>query len=401
MGRTVIIVGVPYINQQLLFHGRCVIFAAMKWENIIGQREIKNQLRSSVAEGRISHAQLFVGKEGYGTLPLALAYASEVLSRSNPGAAAKAEHLNHVDLHFSFPTYTVDGKALSKNFFPQWREMILGNPYADGSDWNAGLDSANKQMILSVHEVSEILERFSLKSYEGGYKILIIWGADKLRTDAANKLLKFLEEPPKDTLLLLLAESADHILPTILSRCQVTQVPRLNDEVLEEVLTSEYGKDEEVARAIAYRAQGDWNAALKLLQSADADEEFETYFIQWVRNAFQAKTKPKVLKDIIRWAREIAGWNREKQRSFLEYCSEIFRQALLQNYGAPALVFKTLSQNNFRWESFAGYIHGANIEAILDELNAAALHTRRNANPKIMWTDLGIKLTRYIHRKAA
>lgn len=371
----------------------------MNWENIVGQQPLKNALLDSITENRVSHAQLFVGKEGYGVLPMALAYAREIFLRENPSAAHKVEHFNHLDLHFSFPVFNEGKESQSKKFFPEFREIMLENPYSDFNDFTKALDSENKQFYISADEVEEIGKKFSLKSFEGGTKILIVWRADKMNQAAANKFLKFLEEPPAKTIIILTAEKPDLMLDTILSRTQIVEIPRIEDAELEEALKPLIS-DENKRNEILHQAQGNYNEALKLIETGDMASEFDELFVQWVRDAFMVKTKPEYLKSIIRWAQDIAAWNREKQKNFLQFCSETFRLALIQNYGSSNLVYKTPNVVKFSWPKFSNYIHGANIESILEEISTADLHLGRNANPKIVWTDLGIKLSRYIHRSA-
>lgn len=372
----------------------------MNWDQIVGQKKLISTLIDAIDKERVSHAQLFVGEEGFGTLPIVLAYAKEILKRENEHAASKVEHLNHLDLHFSFPVFTEKNNSLSQRFFEEFREMILENPYASINEWNEILDAQNKQLFISADEIDAQNQKFSLKSFEGGTKILIVWRADKMNQAAANKFLKFLEEPPKKTIILLLAEKIDTILPTILSRCQTTEVSRIDEESLEIALREKYEVSNEKLLEIIHQSQGNYNTALQLINSNETSEEFEALFIDWVRNAFMAKKKPEVLKNIIFWGRNISSWNREKQKSFLDYCAEMFRLALLQNYDSENLVYKKLSKNGFNWQAFANFVHGANIEDILEEISEADLHLYRNANAKIVWTDLGIKLTRYIHRTA-
>lgn len=372
----------------------------MNWDAIVGQEALKSQLKDSIQNQRISHAQLFVGKEGYGTLPLALAYAQEILKQENASAAAKVQHFNHLDLHFSFPVYSEKNKALSQRFYEDFRTMILENPYASFEDWTAVLASENKQLLISADEMEEINHKFSLKSFEGGTKILIVWCADKMNESASNKFLKFLEEPPKKTIIILIADSDQNFLQTILSRAQKVEVPRLQDDDILDYLLKHYELPEDRAREIVNQAQGDLNIAIKSAVSGDISTEFEELFVQWVREAFQVKKNPAMLKNIILWARNIAGWNREKQKQFLSYCAEMFRLALLQNYGQQDLVYKTINVSQFRWDKFSKFIHGANIEDILIEINEADHHLVRNGNAKVVWTDLGIKLSRYIHRSA-
>ncbi|WP_417429690.1 ATP-binding protein [Halpernia sp.] len=371
----------------------------MDWDLIIGQENLKNTLKKSVEEKRLSHAQMFIGKAGYGVLPLVLAYAKEILKSEKETNSIKIDHLNHLDLHFSFPVFTEDKKSFSKKWFPEFRQMILENPYSDFNEWKDILDSQNKQLFISVDEVEEKNANFSIKSFEGGTKILIVWQADKMNEKAANKFLKFLEEPPENTLIFLIAESADDFLPTIFSRCQLVEVPRISDKDISEAL-SEKGISPEKINEIIFAAEGDWNVAQSLININESVSEFEELFVNWVRYAFQAKKQPQTLKEIIKWSRSIASWNKEKQKQFLDYCAEMFRLALMQNYGAENLVYKKLAQGNFKWESFSNFIHGKNIESILEEISEADYHLARNANSKIVWADLGIKLTRFIHRAA-
>jgi len=369
----------------------------MNWDEIVGQNNLKNLLKESIENNRVSHAQLFVGKEGYGVFPLALAYAQEILSKENEHAAAKVRHLNHLDLHFSFPVFSEKNNSLSKRFFEDFREMILENPYSDFEDFTKILESENKQFFISADEMDEVGQKFSLKSFEGGTKILIVWRADKMNQSAANKFLKFLEEPPAKTIIILTAESTDNMLPTILSRTQIVEIPRIDDQDIRHYLKSKTNHPERVEEVV-FQSQGNYNDALKLMISGTVTSEFEVLFVQWVRDAFMVKKKPELLRNIIKWARDIASWNREKQKSFLDYCSEIFRLALMQNYGSANLVYKKININSFNWEKFSAYIHGANIESILEEISTADYHLERNGNSKIVWTDLGIKLTRFIHR---
>ena len=372
----------------------------MNWEQITGQNNLKKQLLESIDNHRVSHAQMFLGQFGYGTFPLALAYAQEILKRENEHSVSKVQHFNHMDLHFSFPVFSEKSNSLSKRFLSEFREMTLENPYSDFDDWTTLLESENKQFFISVDEIESIIEKFSLKSFEGGSKILIVWCSEKMNPAASNKFLKFLEEPPKNTVIILIAENDQDFLPTIMSRVQMVEVPRLEDEDVEKYIDNKYDFDDDKIKEIVFQAQGNLNTAIKLAESGEITSEFEELFVQWVREAFQVKKKPEMLKNIIVWAKNIATWNREKQKNFLDYCGEMFRLAMLQNYGMPDLVYKKINVNKFNWEKFSEYIHGANIEDILTEISEADYHLQRNANAKIVWTDMGIKLSRYIHRSA-
>ena len=372
----------------------------MKWNEIIGQELLKKQLQASVAESRISHAQLFVGKCGYGTLPLALAYVSQTLCGDSESCYKQTGQLQHPDLHLSFPTINSEKQgALTSNYISQFREFILENPYRDINEWYDFLQEEKKQGLISVKEMENIIEQLNLKSSGGGYKVQIIWYAELMHVAAANKFLKILEEPPGKTLFILIAEDEKRILPTILSRCQKTDVHRIAEEDIEKALQQHFSLSKEDAQKIAFKSEGDWNLACDCVQTNLLQEEFEAYFIRWNRAAVMAPRKPEYLREIVEWSAEVAAWSREKQKGFLKFCSETFRQALLENYQAKKLVNAPLTYENFKWKNFIPFVHGSNIEDILKELNEASLHIERNGNPKVIFLDMGVKLTRYLARK--
>lgn len=367
----------------------------MNWEDIIGQSALKEQLQTAITNGKVSHAQLFVGDFGQGLLPLALAFARTLFTSENPESASRIDTLNHLDLHFSYPVYTEKNEALSSRKFSEFREMILENPYSDLSDWTERFDTKQK-FFISTHEIKEQLEKFSLKSFEKGSKVLIVWGVDKMNTEASNRFLKFLEEPPAGTYIILLAESTDTVLPTILSRVQIYSLQRIEDRALETYLRGK-GVEEKTLASVITESQGNLRVAQRLVQSSEMNSQFDQLFAQWVREAFQVAKKPQKLKDIILWARGIASWKLEKQLEFLAFCSDAFRQALLSTYGQSEMVYRPIE--SLKWENFTPFIHGANIEDILEEISKADYHIRGNANQELIWTDLGIKLSRYMHRK--
>lgn len=374
----------------------------MLWDEIAGQEEIKQKLKNSVEEGRVSHAQLFVGQEGSGALPMAIAYAGEVLAKEKGESAwSKVKSFQHPDLHFSFPVASTDSvkdKPVSSNFMREWREFLLENSYGNIFDWLQFLGVEKKQGNISVHESQEIIKKLSLNSYEGGYKIMIIWLPEYMNNSAANKLLKIIEEPPQKTVFLLVSEREDLLLPTITSRCQLVKLNRLSDDEIAQYLVQQKNIPVSEAQRLAILANGNLREAL--LNLSEESSEFENYFVQWVRNAFMAAKTPTVLKNLVEWSQEISGWSRERQKHFLQYCSEVFRQALLKNYQSNELVYMNLGVDGFNWDKFAPFIHGANIEDILQEISTTSYHIERNANAKIVFLDLSIKLTRYLHKKA-
>ncbi len=377
----------------------------MNFSEILGQEHLKNHLMKSTDNGRISHAQLFVGNEGTGVLPMAIAYAQYILcstSNDKESCALKCSKLMHPDLHFAFPVASneiIKSKPVSNNFLEDWRHFITSNPYGNLFEWLQTIGVENKQGLMGVDEAEEIVKSLKLKSYEGGYKIMIVWMAEKLHTSAANKLLKLLEEPPEKTVFILITENEEEIITTIKSRCQILQFPILSEADIAKGLIEKEGTDRPIAEQIAHQADGNFNKALHLLHNDNADEQFENWFIIWVRAAFKAKGNAAVIQELIEWSDTISKSGRETQKRFLHYCLQFFRQALLLNYSADELVFLTPKTPSFNLENFAPFVHSENILAIDKELNDAIYHIERNGNAKIILLDLSIKLTRLLHLK--
>ena len=382
----------------------------MEFSSILGQQHIKNHLIKSAESGRIPHAQLFVGPEGSGTLAMAIAYAHYILcntnnnehQKGNESCTLKFQNLVHPDLHFIYPTVSteeVKTKPKSIDFITEWRSFILQNPYGSLLDWYSYLGVQNKQGEIRVDDAQEILKSLALKAYEGGYKIMIVWMAEKLNTAAANKLLKLLEEPPEKTIFLLVTENEESIISTIRSRCQAVHFNGIPEHDITQALVDLQKLDIKLAQNIAHQAQGNYNKALHLLHQDADDLAFEEWFVVWVRAAFKAKGNVAAIQDLIQWSEQIAQLGREKQKKFLEFCIEMFRQALLLNYQAPELVYLSPKVEKFKLENFAPFIHGNNINAIFTQLSEALYHIERNGNAKIILTDLSIQLTRLLHKK--
>jgi len=360
--------------------------------------------------GRIPHAQLFVGPEGSGTLPMALAYAQYILCNNQNGenlggseaCNIKFQKNSHPDLHFIYPTVTteeVKQKPKSADFISDWRQFISENPYGGLFDWYSILGVQNKQGEIRVDDAQEILKVLALKSYEGGYKIMIIWMADKLNIAASNKILKLLEEPPEKTVFLLITENEEDIIQTIRSRCQIIHFNRLSEKSISEKLVSHWQIEPKLALKMAHQALGYYNKALQLLKNENEEFPFEQWFVTWVRAAFRAKGNASAISDLIQWSEQIAALGRETQKKFLQFCIDMFRQALLLNYETKDLVYVELKAEKFKLENFAPFVNGNNINEIFQELSDAIYHIERNGNAKIILTDLSIKLTRLIHKK--
>ncbi|WP_298899853.1 DNA polymerase III subunit delta' [uncultured Psychroserpens sp.] len=381
----------------------------MLFSEILGQEHIKTHLTKSADFGRVPHAQLFVGPEGSGTLAMAIAYAQYLLCKNTNGeniegnetCNIKFKNLSHPDLHFAFPVATNDkvkSHPVSSHFLEEWRQLIDRQPYGNLFDWYRLLGIDNKQGQIGVDEAQDIVKALSLKSYEGGYKVMLIWMAEKMNTSAANKLLKLIEEPPNKTIFILIAEDEEQIINTIRSRCQVLHFPPLAEEVIKEALIKNYQIPEPDAIKIAHQANGNYNKACDIVYSDSEDTQFEEWFVFWIRSAFKAKGNKSAIHDLISWSETIAKTGRETQKQFLSFCLDFFRQALLLNYNADELVFME-PKTAFKLEKFAPFVHGNNIMDISNELQDAIYHIERNGNSKIILTDLSIKLTRLLHKK--
>lgn len=382
----------------------------MLFSEILGQEHIKSHLTKSVDNGRIAHAQLFVGPEGCGTLPMAIAYAQYLLcantdGENNSGNAAcnlKFNNMSHPDLHFAFPVTTTEkakSHPVSSHYMEEWRQLLKEQPYGNLFDWYKLLGVDNKQGQIGVDEAQDIVKALALKSYEGGYKVMLIWMAEKMNMACANKLLKLIEEPPNKTIFILIAEDEEQIISTIRSRCQILHFPPLAEDVIIEALVKNYSLELSVATKIAHQANGNYNKACDLVYQDSEDIQFETWFIFWIRSAFKAKGNKAAIHDLISWSEEIAKTGRETQKQFLNFCLDFFRQALLLNYKANGLVFLETKTEKFKLENFAPFVHGNNIIDISNELQDAIYHIERNGNSKIILTDLSIKLTRLLHKK--
>jgi len=383
----------------------------MLFSSLLGHDHLISHLTKTADAGRIPHAQLFVAPEGCGALALAIAYAQYILcqnqgSENNTGNAAcnlKFETISHPDLHFIFPTITteeVKSKPKSSDFSAEWRQFVNQNPYGSLFDWYQVLGVQNKQGEIRVTDAQEIVKSLSLKAYEGGYKITIIWMADKMNIEASNKLLKLLEEPSDKTLFILISDNEEAIIQTIRSRCQVLNFNALPEKIIEDALVSRENIEPRSAKKLAHQAQGDYNKALKLLQENNEEDLFEKWFVDWVRAAFRAKGNAAAIQDLLSWSEQIASLGREAQKKYLNYCIELFRQALLLNYQTTSLVYVEPKIENFKLENFAPFVNHSNIEAIFTALSEASYHIERNGNAKLILTDLSIKLTRLIHSKA-
>lgn len=375
----------------------------MTFKDIIGQSLLKTQLVQDVDSGRVPHAQLYVGKRGVGGLPMAIAYADYLTNQQSDGLS-NMNPLTHPNIHFVYPVTTsekVKSKPISSNYINEWRAFIQTNPYGSVNDWHDFIGVGNKQGGIGVEEAIDIASKMSLRTFNGGYRVMVIWMPEKMNSACANKLLKLIEEPAEKNVIVLVTENEEQLMATIRSRCQSVHLKPLLEKSIMDSLIRSLNTEESLAQNIAHQSEGDYSKALDLLKKGSENLRFEAWFIAWVRTAFQAKSNKQSINNLMAWSLEISKAGREIQKQFLDYSLNFFRQAMLYNYGAKSLVLIKLNDKSFKMENFAPHIGALNISEISNEIELANYHIERNGNAKIILTDLSIKLTRLLHLKGA
>lgn len=378
----------------------------MHFKEIVGQQHLKNRLIQTVNEGRISHAQLFVGKSGYGTLPLAIAYAQFIACKNKSEndscgtctSCIKFNKLVHPDLHFSFPVSTVGGvktKPVSDNFIADWRRLVLEKPYFDLEDWHKTIGIEQKQSLINVTESHEIIKKLNLKAFEAEFKFLLIWKPELLNIQASNKLLKLIEEPVGKTIIILIAEDEEALLKTITSRTQMIRVPPIEATEIGNYLIKKENIDQERAQQIAALSEGDiLRAQEKLHLSEDAEMYFQL-FVTWMRACYEAN-----IEKMHAWVEQVSDrkFGREKQKQFLEYALEVMREGMIRNYAGTTLQRFEGPEGNFL-KKFAPFVHENNVFGIMEILNDAHYHVSRNAYAKILFMDMSMKFANLLRVK--
>ena len=377
----------------------------MQFKDVIGQSAIKQRLIQSVRENHVSHAQLFLGPAGSGKLPLALAYAQYILcpNRTETDSCGvcptcqKVQKLVHPDLHFVFPTNTtksVKSNPESDLFMEEWREFALKNDgYFSDNDWYAFLDIENKQGYMSVRDAASLLRKLSMKSYEGEYKIAIIWMAEKMRPDTANKLLKLLEEPPEKTVFLLIAEDPEDLLATIKSRTALVKIPAIDINEVQEALVERLSCPPQQAHDAALISEGNWLNACHFVKESEDRKFFFTTFQQWMRLCFRA-----AYPELLDFSANIKTIGREKQKELLDYGLRIIRNSLLFNNNLAEIVMLPDEEKTFN-SKFAPFVNPANLAQIAELFDEAIRHIERNGNAQIVFTDVGFKMVALLKKK--
>lgn len=362
----------------------------MAFEQVIGQREAQARLMQMVDEGRLPHAIMLCGPQGCGKLALATAFAAQLLNRST-GDAAMLAKWEHPDLHFTYPTIklpsmSADHKPVSDDFAQEWHELLKAGPYFTMTEWLEQMGGENQQAIITAGESDELLRKLSLKSSQGGYKVSLIWLPERMNTECANKILKLLEEPPSQTVFIMVCQEPDRLLETIRSRVQRIDIKKLADEEIAEALRDKRRLTEEVAHRTARMANGSWLKALEMLSADSENELFLDMFQMLMRLAYQRK-----VKELKAWAERMAAMGREKQRRFLEYFLRLLRENFMYNFQQPELCYMTQREEDFAC-NFARFINEANILPISDLANRAIRDIGQNANAKIVFFDLALQM---------
>ncbi|MDH6534625.1 DNA polymerase III subunit delta [Parabacteroides sp. 52] len=374
----------------------------MYFRDVIGQEEVKKRLIRSAQTGVVPHAQLFTEQGGAGAFPLAIAYGRYLncSHRTEEDACGvcpscvKYDALAHPDLHFVFPIVSKKEKKkeVCDDYLPEWRDFLKGRPYFTIDHWLEHMDAGNSQAIIYSKESDEIIRKLSLKIYEAEYRILLVWLPEKLHQTCANKLLKIIEEPPANTIILMVSEAPDLILGTIQSRSQRIPIRPIATESIEKALLSQYKLEVKDAQDVAHRASGSYVQAMEAISLGDENAFFLEQFKGMMRNSWTRNVKGmKAMGDVL------AGIGRERQKNFLVYCQYLIRENFMYRFQSPDITYMNMEEKSFS-NNFAPYVNERNVFDLMDELAKAERHIAQNVNAKMVFFDLGLRITVLIKR---
>ena len=387
----------------------------LKFSEVIGQQEVQERLVQMVSESRLPHAMMLCGPAGSGKLALAVAFGCYLLSMKpnnsvfsdnqvfpdspeNP-ESPMLRKLEHPDLHFTYPTIKLpsmgtDHKPVSDDFAREWHELIMQGPYFTLDQWLTAIGAENQQAIITAGESDELVRKLSLKSSQGGYKVSIIWLPERMNIECANKLLKLIEEPPTQTVFLMVCQEPDKLLETIRSRVQRIDVKKLPNDVIRQALIERRGIDEDSARRISRMANGSWMKALEALQVDSENKQFLDLFIQLMRLAYQRN-----VRELRKWSETMSSFGREKQKRFLEFFLRMTRENFMYNFQQADLCYMTQEEEAFA-RNFARFINEANVLQLYELANRAIRDIGQNANAKIVFFDFALQVIVLLITKA-
>ena len=368
----------------------------MQFKDIIGQEAVKRLLKDMLDKGRMPHAQLFLGPEGCGKLALAVAFAQAVMCNNKQegescgscSQCSKAAKLIHPDIHFTFPT--IGTNALSSHFLKEWRTMFLTHPYFNANQWLKAIGAENKQGNINKEECVNIIKKLSLKSFEGDYKVLIIWLPEYLQKEG-NRLLKMIEEPPANTLFILVAENQELILNTILSRCQIIKINALADEEIIAALKKEEGTLSSKVEALAYMADGNYNTALALKEEKENDHA--ALFLDWMRKCYIGNGV-----ELVKWVENFASIGRENQKHFLQYALHFMREYMFMKVSGNTKL-RLPEKESIAAQKLTKIIAFEQIKEITELFDESSYYIERNANPKVLFLDISIQMHKILKTK--
>ena len=372
----------------------------MKRNEVIGQEEVWQRLTEMVREERLPHAIMLCGPQGCGKMALALAFASYLLCQNRDGhneacgeckQCKMLEKWGHPDLLFSYPTIKTpamgsEHKPVSEDFAEEWRNMISRSPYFNIEQWMTEIGAENQQAIITAGESDELNRKLSLKSSQGGYKVSVIWLPERMNIECANKILKLIEEPPSQTVFIMVSENPDNLLETIRSRVQRIDVKKTDNESIQKALVGKYGISEDDAMRVARLANGDWLTAVSELSADGENKEFLADFQSLMRLAYQRN-----VRELKRWSDNINSYGREKQKRFLTYFLRLIRESFMYNFQQPDLSYLTSQEEAFT-ANFARFVNENNILQINELANKAIRDISQNANGKIVFFDMALQM---------
>lgn len=374
----------------------------MYFKDIVGQQDLKKQLILSAKKEVVPHAQIFCGQGGAGTFALALGYArylnctdrSETDACGHCPSCVKYDNLEHPDLHFVFPIVSKKErkKEVCDDYLPEWRSFLKGNTYFTMDEWLEVMDAGNSQAIIYSRESEEILRKLSLKIYEATYRILLVWLPEKMHVSCANKLLKIIEEPPQNTIILLVSEEPDMVLGTILSRAQRINIRPICQDDIMQALVEQEKLEKDQAEEIAHLAVGDYHKALNLITTDDETGFYLDHFIGMMRNSWARDVKGMKAR-----AELLAGIGRERQKNFLSYCQHLIRENFMCRFQSTDINYMNRREKEFSVK-FSPYVNERNVFELMDELAKAERHIMQNVNGKMVFFDLALRITVFIRR---
>ena len=379
----------------------------MFFEQVIGQKDTQERLLQLVREERLPHALMLCGPAGCGKLALAIGFAKVLLAgdgqQPSANTLAMLDKLEHPDLHFTYPTIKLpsmgsDHKPVSDDFAREWHELITAGPYFTMAQWLEQMGGENQQAIITAGESDALIRKLSLKSSQGGYKVSIVWLPERMNIECANKILKLLEEPPHQTVFIMVCQEPDRLLETIRSRVQRIDVRRIDDNDIRQALMERRGLSEDQAQRISRMANGNWLAALEMLGADSENDYFLQLFQTLMRQAYLRN-----VKEIKAWSEQMATLGRERQKRFLEYFLRLVRENFMYNFqqsvgetspaahDAKELCYMTQNEEDFA-RNFARFINEANILPITDLATRCIRDIGQNANAKIVFFDMALQM---------